>query len=349
MLDFKETELDKIVVHSVGNKTQEEELFLSNSNLVLDEDLMDVLKTYFLKPFKENGLYEFTHESGLQFNEVYSFCKEIFQDPEKLHFQSINLAKHLYETSLHPNIKGGEFYVVYFTDCQIRGEYADAIGIFKSETKDTFLKVYQKYSDVVVESQQGVNINKLDKGCLVFDSDEENGYRVCVVDATNKSSDTARYWMHDYLQAKPKEDQFYHTGNYMQLCKGFVKDVFNDDFDVPKTDQLKMIEKSMDYFNNHEVFNKDEFREEVITDNGLFEAFDDYKSNFSKRNDVQIYDEFDISKAAVKSQKKFFKSVLKLDKKFHVYVHGGHDYMEQGYDEERKMKFIKLFYNKEEE
>ncbi|WP_317169152.1 hypothetical protein [Mucilaginibacter humi] len=42
----------------------------------------------------------------------------------------------------HPNIKSGELYVAYFKDVQIEGNLLEAVGIFKSENKETYLKVY---------------------------------------------------------------------------------------------------------------------------------------------------------------------------------------------------------------
>ncbi|MBN2668770.1 MAG: hypothetical protein JXR60_06030 [Bacteroidales bacterium] len=53
-------------------------------------------------------------------------------------------------------------------------------------------------------------------------------------------------------------------------------------------------------------------------------------------------------KQAVKSNKKYFKSVIKLDKSFHVYVHANPENLEKGFDKERDMKFYNLFYKEEE-
>ena len=52
------------------------------------------------------------------------------------------IAKYLYKVANHPKIKSGELYVVYFKGVQIEGNMLDAIGIFKSENKETYLKVY---------------------------------------------------------------------------------------------------------------------------------------------------------------------------------------------------------------
>ena len=39
--------------------------------------------------------------------------------------------------------------------------------------------------------------------------------------------------------------------------------------------------------------------------------------------------------------------MLKLDKNFHVYVHGKRDYIEKGFDSQKGMNFYKLFYENE--
>ena len=54
---------------------------------------------------------------------------------------SRQIAKHLYDISSHPKIKGGELYVTYFSNMVLDGDTVDAVGIFKSETKETYLKV----------------------------------------------------------------------------------------------------------------------------------------------------------------------------------------------------------------
>lgn len=42
---------------------------------------------------------------------------------------------------MHPQIKSEECYVVYFSDCRFGGKPTDALGLFKSETRNTFLDV----------------------------------------------------------------------------------------------------------------------------------------------------------------------------------------------------------------
>ena len=48
----------------------------------------------------------------------------------------------------------------------------------------------------------------------------------------------------------------------------------------------------------------------------------------------------------MKRQARVFKSVLKLDKNFHIYIHGDRNKIEQGVDEKGR-KFYKIYYEQE--
>ena len=41
------------------------------------------------------------------------------------------------------------------------------------------------------------------------------------------------------------------------------------------------------------------------------------------------------------------KSVIKLDKNFHIYVHGESNMSEKGYDQARQLNYYKLFFREE--
>ncbi len=347
MFEFSDVYFDKIAVHNVGNRQSDEKLNLSKSELEIDEEIInELLLKYFLKPFKEEIFYKFYHETDIELNEVYSYCKKIFNNDDEFFNQSVNLAKHLYENSNHPKIKGGEFYVVYFNNVWIGDEEVDAIGLFKSENKDTFLKVYSKNNNFEIEHDKGININKLDKGCLVFNTSEEDGYKTCIVDTVSKGEE-ALYWKEYFLHLKAVEDNYFHTKNYMKMCKSYVDDIYNQENDIPKTDQIDMLNSTVNFFKDNEKFDKKEFEETVFEAQENIQSFQAYQEKYKDEQDIQVVDNFDISKQAVKGTKKVFKSVLKLDKNFHVYIHGNRSYIERGFDDETNMNFYKLFFEKE--
>jgi hypothetical protein len=62
---------------------------------------------------------------------------------------------------------------------------------------------------------------------------------------------------------------------------------------------------------------------------------------------VTIDNSFDINLEAVQKQQRQFKSILKLDKNFHVYIHGRKDLMEKGYDERTGKHYYKLYFDEE--
>lgn len=255
--------IENTSLHLVGNKSNEENIRFSSNLLNISTDLNRILLHYFLSSFKSNEFYNFYHDINIEMNEVYVCVKNIFKNNETLHTQSINLAKHLYKKSTHPQIKGGEFYTVYFKDCILEGEIVDAIGLFKSENKDTFLKVSTLKNDFKIETVEGVNINKLDKGCLIFNKECESGYIVTIVDNTNKGIE-AQYWLDDFLSIRQRNDEYHDTQNILSLCKNFIKKELPKHFEISKADQAELLNKSVSYFKNNENFNMKEFASEVI-------------------------------------------------------------------------------------
>jgi hypothetical protein len=345
MKNTDNSQIVEIAVHHVGNKTGDEFYDLSNHTIDTDDNLKDLLAIYFCSSFKSDEYYNFYHDSDLGLNEVFVYVSKIFDNPENLFEQSVNLAKHLYEQSIHPKIKGGEFYTVYFKDCIVDGITTDAVGLFKSENKDTFLKVYPSGDGFEIESEKGVNINKLDKGCLIFNIEKENGYLVSVVDNTNRGAE-AQYWIDNFLHVRPRKDEYYHTQHLMSLCKNFVTKELPQQFEVSKADQVDILNKSVQFFKENEHFQMDDFTKFVIGQANMIDSFNEYRTDFQREREIDISDNFVISESAVKKQARAIKSIIKLDKNFHIYVHGNRDLIEQGVDEHGR-KFYKIYYNEE--
>jgi hypothetical protein len=103
----------------------------------------------------------------------------------------------------------------------------------------------------------------------------------------------------------------------------------------------------MKYFAENENYNEKNFEEEVMQEPEIIEAFQHYKQKYMNGENTVPVEDFGISADAVKNSKKFFKSVLKLDKNFHVYIHGNPDLVEKGFDDKKKMNYYRLFFNEE--
>ncbi|MBI9033380.1 MAG: nucleoid-associated protein [Bacteroidales bacterium] len=348
MINTSELILDKIAVHYVGNKNAAAGIRQSQSLLELDELVQELLLKYFLSPFKTETFYNFSHPSDIELNEVYSFASQIFENTDTFLDQSVNIARHLYDCSNHPKIKAGEFYAVYFKDILIDDELVDAIGLFKSENKDIYLKVYQKDNNYQINSDIGININRLDKGCLIFNTEKDLGFKVALVDNTNKGEE-AQFWKDYFLKVKNRKDNFYFTQNHMEVVSGFVEEVFNQDNNIPKTQQIDVLKKSVDYFKQNEDFKVEDFEKQVMIQPEIIESFQNYKREYAADNQIELRDGFNIAPRAVSQAQKFFKgrSVIKLDKNFSLYVHGEREFIEKGWDDTKRMHFYKVFFMEE--
>lgn len=347
MFDLSEVVINQIAVHKVGYRTEEEGVQLSKIPLVItDETAEDILKQYFLSHFKSDYFYSFVHESDIHLNRVYNHILQIFNDETVFFEQSKNLAWHLYEQSNHPKIQAGEFYMVKFSNLNIENEIVEGIGLFKSENKDTYLRVYQQNENYKVDYENGINIKKLDKGCLIFNTDKEYGYKIAIIDNVNKNSE-AMYWRDKFLCAMPCENEFYQTNQFIDLCKSFSDYMLTKENNVEKQEQVSFLKQTEAYLHNNENFDKEEFKQSVIPNEELSEAFEIYKQGFESSRNLSPAEQFEISAEALKKGKKYFRSIIKLDKNFHIYVHANPNFIEKGVDNEKGLKFYKLYFHDE--
>ena len=348
MISYSDAELMQLALHKVGNKQNEEELKLSNATIQVPEEVEQLLLHYFLTPFKSEEYFNLNRGEDGNKNDVYTAVCQIFDDRTTLFEQSKVLAKLLYDQSMHPKIKGGEFYVAYFSECVINGEVTDAVGLFKTETKDTFLKIFPKGQTFTISGESGININKLDKGCLIFNVEREDGFVATVVDNTNKGAE-ALYWTDDFLHVVHRQDEYHDTQRTMEMCKEFVTRELPHQFeDISRVDQADLLNKSMKFFKEQEKFDVGAYENEVFGQPEVIESFKQYRDNYQQEHGVELADSFDISNSAVRKQQRFLKSIIKLDKNFHIYIHGNRKYILKGFDEESGMHYYQLFFDEEQ-
>lgn len=345
MLDFTNTQITRITAHRIGNKANDEKLLLSNELLsVEDKQLKEVLFSFFLSPFQSPEFYNFTFSNqDFTLNPLFTFSSKLFEQKNNFHKLSCDIAHHLYEVSTHPQIKAGDLFVVFFRNLSVNGHVLNAIGLFKSENKQAFLKLDSDNFELNLE--EGINCEKLDKGCLIFDDEANKGYRLCIVDKANKSLE-AHYWRDNFLQIRPCKDEYHQTKDFLSLAKTYVTAGLTADFEVNKTEQIELLNRSMEYFKTHESFNKGEFEREVFQDTAVIKSFRSFDKMYREDNDIEFPDNFEISDKAVKKQSRVFKSVLKLDKNFHIYIHGNKELIEQGIEKDGR-KFYKIYYTEE--
>ncbi len=106
-----------------------------------------------------------------------------------------------------------------------------------------------------------------------------------------------------------------------------------------------MINRTAQFFKENDSFDMQEFAAAVIEQPEVIESFNRFKDNYAAERDIEISSNFDISSVAAKKGARSLKSVIKLDKNFHIYIHGDRSKIETG--EDSKGKFYKVYFDNE--
>lgn len=341
MIQFEEASIQSIIFHKLNGSDKSPTFSNSLSDFKNDEE-EEVLKKIFLKPFlTAYSTGEFSHEINVSFNPLYKLSKSV-QSGEDFIEQSKSICKYLNSVSTHPNIKEGELFILKFENIKLNDRFYGALGIYKIENKESFIEPHapsaHKVSSLVF--RKGIGSRKPDKACLIVFT--EDPFTLFVIDNAKTETD---YWQNEFIRMSLKDDAMNNTNEFLALTKSFVTKALPEDITINKADQIDLLNKSVDYFKTHDRFDKQEFENEVLQDENVIDSFRKYNSAHREDSEDTNY-RFDISQQAVKRQARIFKSVLKLDKNFHIYIHGDRELIEQGVDSDGR-KFYKLYYQSE--
>lgn len=349
MLNTARTIIQELVVHYVGNKNNTQDLILADRPYEFRDDFTrETLFKYMTESFKEDIYYRFQSKEDKFAYDVKHVIEKAFSNQKHFFEITRRLAEHLYDQTIHPKIKGGEVYFAYLKDVIVGGELCDAIGIFKSEKRETFITVdhnEKDINDINIDTNFGINIKKLDKGVIIFNTEKDTGYKAMIVDNSHKIKDAALHWVGDFLNMTMKETPYYYTANRIEQIMSFCGEVLTDENNFTQKDRMAKMADTIEFLGTKEVFKQDEFYTEVLHgDDNLIQLFKEHQVKYDETIGMKTVDGFEISQNAVKKNNKFSKSHLKLDHNFNIEITGGHDFVENGYDEDKKMKYYKIYY-----
>ncbi|MFD0762776.1 nucleoid-associated protein [Lutibacter aestuarii] len=350
MIKRTRTSITKFIIHKVGNKFNSATNVFSEDVITFDEESYELMKPFLLKPFGNIAeSYRFNHHANIELNEINNYSTEIFKDESSFVEISKHIVNHLFEQSNSAQIKTGDVIIALFEDVEYKDVVTQALGIFKIENKIDFFQTFMEKGSLDVFVQKGISTKRLDKGCLIINSSDTEGRVVLSVDNNNYD---AQYWIKNFLNVKYADDNNQHTQNYIEMCKDFSDEVIKEDFGVHE--KSKFLAKTVDFFKENEDVNIHDFKEEVFEEDDNQKAlFDDYKKKFEEINDVLVRNQFAISDIVLKKQKQKIKTEIKLDTNIQIKLDidapdASSEYLEKGYDEEKKMKFYKVYFNEED-
>jgi len=348
MIKRTRAEMPKVIIHKVANKFNSGKNAYSDETIRFDQESYDTMKNFLLKPFSNlTQSYRFLRNEDVNLDEMNSISSQVFSSEDFFVENSKAIVEHLYQQSNSAQIKRGDVLVVFFEGIEYKDILTEAIGVFKIENKANFFQTYQEDKNFDVALVQGISTNKIDKGCLILNTSDTEGTVVLSVDNNNYD---AQYWIKNFLSVKLADDYNSHTFNYLQLCKEFSEEVVKPELGMHQKGNF--LANTVDYFKENESIDYADFKDEVFEEDNHKEKFDEYKKHFETLNDVLIRNNFDVSSSVLKKEKAKLKTEIKLDTNINIKLdvdapEAASEYLDRGYDEEKKMKFYKVYFNEE--
>lgn len=342
-----------LVLAKVGHPQRNEPLQTSKEVFAVSEEDQEKLTPLFLKPFKSLSGYRFKHHASLDQHEMHTSCSRIFKSEDGLLEKGCDIAKRLYAKSNHPNIKSGDLCIALIKDIEIDGERTSGLCILKSESVVPFLSISTKDGDLELHTEEGINPERIDKGCLVINHQGSKGYYILTFD---RSGGESRFWVRDFLGVVPITDSPFLTNQYADMAVSFLEEEStasrSDDDDSPPWADRKAVSDAVGYFEERDHFSLQEFEERVLRTPEARAKFAQHRAKVEEETGRKFEDEFEISKKDLGKAKKRLSSLMKLDTgveiKLKPHVAQNPDaVLEHGYDESRGMKFVKVFYRED--
>ena len=241
MLNISSAKIDKMIIHHVGNKGREEGCLFSETSIMPSETIESLLLEHYLLPLSElDEVYEFNHDlrsdtdsegdldendenvsiaeanDQMSVNTIADLSSQVFELGDFTQEVSVKIAEHLYSVTSHPNIAGGDFIIILFSNIFVNADVISALGIFKVESKDDYLDIYDNNGTLEFIEKEGISLKDIQKGALILAHDAS----VLAIDSHKKRT---KYWHEDFLNLQPKQTELAELRASNALLRGLSK------------------------------------------------------------------------------------------------------------------------------
>jgi len=346
-VNFNNARLAAMSLAKVGTSTRDEPLHTSRELCRFSDDDAELLTNCFLKPFRSLEPHRLDHHAEVTRNELHGYASAIFADAASLLENGGHIARFLYETSTHPNIKPGDLCIALLEDVIVEGGLVRGLCIMKSESTAPFLQIQLTDGDLRLTTQQGIYPDKLDKGCLILNHRPADGYVVYLYD---KSGGATQFWRRDFIHAVPIKNEDYLTRRYSELAVAFAEKGLPEE--APQPERVEVARNALDYLTEADDFDLGEFQQQALRQPDLIERFNSFKSDFEEESGMELDEKFTVSRPEAKKARKRLKSKVKLDvgvdlKFSSAFIDQAEQFLERGFDEDKHMQFVKVYFHRE--
>ena len=192
---------------------------------------------------------------------------------------------------------------------------------------------------------RGLPMQKPEFGCLIL-PDGMDGFKLFVMEPGNGER-SGSPWSELIFPFHKATTDAYHAKQFFKMCKAFSEDVMVKEQKQPRENQVSFLSDSLEYAANKQELNFENFKADVLKEPAIIDAFDSFQEKYTEERRWNPPDQFAMTEQSQNQAKKFVKSIIKLDKNFHIYVHGNKERIEKGFDEDRKLNFYTLWFEAE--
>jgi hypothetical protein len=347
-VNFRKAALSTMSLAKVGNPMRDEPLQTSQTLCRFKDEEAEILTHCFLKSFKSLELNHLTHHTAVESNELFGYAAAIFEDNSTLLEKGAGIARHLYSTSNHANIKSGDLCVALIDDVVVSGSNVQAISIVKSESKVPFLQISERDGDLVLTTEQGIYPDKIDKGCLIINHGQADGFTVYLFD---KGGGNTQFWVRDFVGAEPVANDDFLTKRYSELCVAFAEKGLPEE--TKQEERMEVASNATNYINDNEEFDLEDFNKTALKEPERIAQFEAFKVDYEEEKGQVLEEKFAVSKKEAEKAESRLKSRLKLDVGVTMsfsngFIHQAANFMERGHDDEKDMEYVKIYYYREE-
>ena len=351
---FTDALVTRLVLARVGHPQRGEPLLTSRAALDVPEADQPLLASLLLKPFGNLTAHRFAHHASLDQHELNTCAAAVFANPDELHPRGVEIAKRLHAKTNPPAIKSGDLCIALVGGVTCGSESLSAICILKSESVVPFLSISEQDGDLKLHTEQGINPEKIDKGALILNRFPNKGYHVLTFDRAGQES---RFWVRDFLGVTAMSDNPFLPKQYADMALSFVKEEqqarLKDDEEpaAPPWDAAAAARQALAYFESQEKFNLQEFEEKILRTPEAAAKFARQRAQLEDDLGQKLAPDFDISKKDLTRARKHLGSMIRLDTGVEIHIKPvfaktAEAHLEHGFDEQKGMRFIKVFYNR---
>jgi hypothetical protein len=199
-----------------------------------------------------------------------------------------------------------------------------------------------------LSTQQGIQPEKIDKGCLILDYQGDKGYYVLTFD---RSGGDTKFWVREFLSVEAVPDAAFLTSAYAKMAVSFLEEQKPEE-DTPPWDTCNAAREALEYFEERDQFDLQDFEQTGLKSPEVVAAFEEHRARVEEEQGQALDKQFEISKKDVTKAKKRIGAVLKLDTGVEIHVKStlSTEYdpvLERGYDDAKGMKFVKVYYKEQ--